>query len=190
MSRLLVGDIVQRLIDINPQAYFTYRDVGQDPIPHLTPVSVAGVRTIAQTEQELETRALSDQLIAELQAADLIVIGAPMYNFSILSSLRTWFDHVLRPRVTFAYGASGPEGLLKAKRAIVVESGGGLYSEGPSRTIDFQEPYLKQLLGFIGIADVSFVRAEKIGSGPKERAAAVASAGEQRERAIRRLAQV
>lgn len=190
VSRLLVGDIVQRLIDINPRAYVTYRDVGQDPIPHLTPATVAGVRAIAQTEAELETRTLSDKLIAELDTADLIVIGAPMYNFSIPSSLRTWFDHVLRPRVTFAYGPSGPEGLLKAKRAIVVESRGGLYSEGPSRIIDFQEPYLKQLLGFIGIADVSFIRAEKIGSGPEGRASAVASAREQSERVIARLAHV
>ncbi|KQW97150.1 FMN-dependent NADH-azoreductase [Massilia sp. Root418] len=189
VSRLLVGDVVQRLIDINPQAHLTYRDVGQDPIPHLTPANVAGVRAIAQTEEELATRTLSDQLIAELQAADLIVIGAPMYNFSIPSSLRTWFDHVLRPRVTFAYGPSGPEGLLKNKRAIVVESRGGLYSEGPSRTIDFQEPYLKQLLGFIGIDDVSFIRAEKIGSAPEGRAAAVESAREQSARAIARLAQ-
>ncbi|MYN01153.1 FMN-dependent NADH-azoreductase [Pseudoduganella sp. DS3] len=190
VSRLLVGDIVQRLIDINPQVHLTYRDVGQDPIPHLTTFTVAGVRAIAETEEELETRTLSDQLIAELHAADLIVIGAPMYNFSIPSALRTWFDHVLRPRVTFAYGPSGAEGLLKAKRAIVVESRGGLYSEGPSRAIDFQEPYLKQLLGFIGIADVSFIRAEKIGSGPDGRAAAVASALEQSERTIASLAQV
>lgn len=190
VSRLLVGDIVQRLIDVNPQAYLTYRDVGQDPIPHLTSATMAGIRAVAQTEAELATRALSDRLIAELQAADLIVIGAPMYNFSIPSSLRTWFDHVLRPRVTFAYGAGGPEGLLKGKRAIVVESRGGLYSEGPSQAIDFQEPYLRQLLGFIGIADVSFIHAEKIGFGPEARAAALASAREQNERAIAGLVRV
>ncbi len=190
VSRLLVGDIVQRLIDINPHAYLIYRDVGQDPIPHLTPATVAGIRAIAQTEAELATRTLSDHLIAELQAADLIVIGAPMYNFSIPSSLRTWFDHVLRPRVTFAYGAGGPEGLLKGKRAIVVESRGGLYSEGPSRAIDFQEPYLRQLLAFIGIADVSFIHAEKTGFGPEAREAALATAREQAGRAISRIAGV
>ena len=190
VSRLLVGDIVQRLVDINPHAYLTYRDVGQDPIPHLTPATVAGIRANAQTEAELGARTLSDQLIAELHAADLIVIGAPMYNFSIPSSLRTWFDHVLRPRVTFAYGAGGPEGLLKGKRAIVVESRGGLYSEGPSRAIDFQEPYLRQLLAFIGIADVSFIHAEKTGFGPEAREAALASAREQAGRAISRMLHV
>lgn len=172
VSRFLVAELAQRLESTLPHAGLSYRDVGEDLIPHLTSTTVAGVRAVADTQAELRTRALSDQLIAELRAADLIVIGAPMYNFSISSTLRTWFDHVLRPRVTFAYGAAGPEGLLKGKRAIVVETRGGLYSEGPANAIDFQEPYLKQLLGFIGITDVSFIRAEKIGHGAeaKERA--------------------
>jgi FMN-dependent NADH-azoreductase len=96
-----------------------------------------------------------------------------MYNFSIPSSLRAWFDHVLRPRVTFAYSESGPEGLLEGIRAIVIQTRGGLYTEGPSKVIDFQEPYLKQLLGFVGITDVAFVHAERIGYGPEARDAAI-----------------
>ncbi|MFC7518551.1 FMN-dependent NADH-azoreductase [Herbaspirillum sp. GCM10030257] len=190
VSRLLVADIVQRLVDLHPQARLTYRDVGEDPVPHLTPATLAGVRGVAQSEAEHATRTLSDRLIAELQAADLVVIGAPMYNFSIPSTLRTWFDHVLRPRVTFSYGADGPEGQLKGKHAIVVEARGGLYSEGPAQTIDFQEPYIRQLLGFMGITDVSFIHAEKIGFGPEAREAALASAREQGARAIARLAPV
>lgn len=179
VSRDLVADIEQRLAQAIPGVVVTYRDVGEELIPHLTSANVAGVRAIAETQAELNTRALSDTLIAELQAADIVVIGAPMYNFSISASLRTWFDHVLRPRVTFAYSATGPEGLLKGKRAIVVETRGGLYSEGPTMAIDFQEPYLKQLLGFIGITDVSFIRAEKIGYGAEAKELALRQAREQ-----------
>lgn len=188
VSRHLVAQLAQRLATVFPHAGLTYRDVGEEPLPHLTSATVAGVRAVADTQAELGTRARSDQLIAELQAADLIVIGAPMYNFSISSTLRTWFDHVLRPRVTFAYGAAGPEGLLKGKRAIVVETRGGLYSEGPAQAIDFQEPYLKQLLGFIGITDVSFIRAEKIGHGAEAKELALRLAYDQIAAVTARLA--
>lgn len=176
VSRTLVGDIVRGLIEAHPEIRLTCRDVDEDGIPHLSAATVAGVRGVAESAAELATLALSDQLIAELQAADIVVIGAPMYNFSIPSSLRAWFDHVLRPRVTFAYSAAGPQGLLTGKRAIVVESRGGLYSEGPGKASDFQEPYLRQLLAFIGISDVTFIHAEKIGFGPEARELALAGA--------------
>lgn len=184
VSRTLVGDIVRGLVEAHPDVRLTCRDVDEEGIPHLSAATVAGVRAVAATEAELATRALSDELIAELQAADIVVIGAPMYNFSIPSSLRAWFDHVLRPRVTFAYSAAGPQGLLTGKRAIVVESRGGLYSEGPGKASDFQEPYLKQLLGFIGIVDVTFIHAEKIGFGPEARELALAGAREQIAQAV------
>lgn len=176
VSRMLVEDTVQHLLAADPGATITRRDLGMDPIPHLVAGTVAGIRADAKTQEELATRALSDELIAELQAANVLVIGAPMYNFSIPSTLRSWFDHVLRPRVTFSYGEDGPTGLLTGIRAIVIQSRGGLYSEGPGKVIDFQEPYLKQLLGFIGIIDVTFIHAEKIGFGPEARAAGVAHA--------------
>ncbi len=102
--------------------------------------------------------------------------GAPMYNFSIPSGLRAWFDYVLRPGVTFSYSEAGPQGLLTGKRVIVIESRGGLYSEGPAQAMDFQEPYLRTLLGFIGLADVTFIHAEKIGFGPEARQAALEGA--------------
>lgn len=107
VSRALVEETVQSLLAANPDAVVTRRDLGGDPIPHLTPKTVAGIRAVAATEDELVTKSLSDDLIAELQHATVLVIGAPMYNFSIPSSLRTWFDHVLRPRVTFAYRNCG-----------------------------------------------------------------------------------
>lgn len=188
VSRALVEDAVQLLLAANPDAVVTRRDLGDDPIPHLTPGTVAGVRAVAATEDEFVTKSLSDDLIAELQEATVLVIGAPMYNFSIPSSLRTWFDHVLRPRVTFAYSEAGPEGLLKGIRAIVIQSRGGLYTEGPAKVIDFQEPYLRQLLGFVGITDVAFVHAEKIGFGPEARDAAIAHARSQISAAAARIA--
>lgn len=90
-------------------------------------------------------------------AADVLVIAAPMYNFMIPSTLKAWFDHVLRAGVTFRYGANGPEGLLRGKRAVVLTARGGIYAGGPQ---DLQEPYLRQLLAFIGIHQVDFVHAE------------------------------
>jgi FMN-dependent NADH-azoreductase len=99
-----------------------------------------------------------------------------MYNFSIPTGLRAWFDYVLRAGETFSYSETGPKGLLTGKQVMVIESRGGLYSEGPAQAIDFQEPYLRTLLGFIGLSDVTFIRAEKIGFGPDAREAALAAA--------------
>lgn len=176
VSRILVEHAVAEFAEANPGARIIRRDVGEVPIPHLTAETLAGVRGTPQTEAELRTRRLSDELIAELRAADTIIIGAPMHNFNVPTGLRAWFDHVLRAGETFAYSEAGPKGLLAGKRAIVIESRGGLYSEGPAKAIDFQEPYLRQLLGFIGVTDVTFVHAEKIGFGPQARDAAVATA--------------
>ena len=172
VSRLLVADAVAELAKPNDKVVF--RDLAADPIPHLLPSTVAGVRGQPATPAEQEARNLSDRLIAELRAADVIVIGAPMYNFSVPTTLRSWFDHVLRAGETFRYSEAGPEGLLAGKKVIVVESRGGFYSEGPGAAMDGQEPYLRQLLGFIGLTDVTFVRAEKIGYGPDARDQALA----------------
>jgi len=175
-SKILVGEAVKRLLQANPGATAIHRDLGAEPIQHLTTSNVAGVRGVPTTNTELAARRLSDELIAELRSADTIVIGAPMYNFSISTGLRAWFDYVLRPGETFSYSEAGPKGLLSGKRVIVIESRGGLYSEGPAKAIDFQEPYLRTLLGFIGLSDVTFIHAEKIGFGVDAREAALASA--------------
>jgi FMN-dependent NADH-azoreductase len=178
VSRVLVDEAVARLTDLDPGATIVHRDLGADPIPHLTAATVAGVRGDPVTDSQLTARALSNQLIAELRNADTIVIGAPMYNFSIPTGLRAWFDHVLRPGETFSYSEAGPQGLLKGKRVIVIESRGGLYSQGPAKAIDFQEPYLRHLLGFMGLTDITFIHAEKIGFGPDARKAALGAAKE------------
>ena len=175
VSRSLVRAAVEAL-KAEGATEVVYRDLDAAPIPHLTQSIVAGIRGEPASEREQDARVLSDALIAELRAADTIVIGAPMYNFSVATTLRSWFDHVLRAGETFRYTEKGPEGLLAGKRVIVVESRGGLYSEGPAQALDFQEPYLRHLLGFMGIDDVTFVRAEKIGYGPEAREAAIAGA--------------
>jgi FMN-dependent NADH-azoreductase len=176
VSRTLVEDAVAHLTETNPFADVVRRDLGDNPVPHLTTHTLNGVRGTPQTHAEHRARELSDQLIAELRKADTIVIGAPMYNFGVTTGLRSWFDYVLRAGETFSYSAAGPKGLLEGKRVIVVESRGGLYSEGPASAVDFQEPYLRHLLGFIGLTDVTFVRAEKIGYGPEARTASLAKA--------------
>src|SRR5688572_19737416 len=181
VSRELVEFAVDRLLQDAPLAGVQRRDLGTHPVPHLEVATLNGVRGTPATVVEQAARALSDELIAELRAADTIVIGAPMYDFGVTTSLRAWFDHVLRAGETFSYSAEGPKGLMTNKRVIVIESRGGLYSEGPAAAIDFQEPYLRHLLGFIGITDVTFVHAEKIGYGPEARAAALVKARAQIE---------
>jgi FMN-dependent NADH-azoreductase len=173
VSRVLVADAVAKLLAAEPDAQVTHRDLDAAPVPNLSSATLAGVRGTPKTAAEFAARRLSDELIAELRAADTIVIGAPMYNFSTSTLLRAWFDYVLRAGETLSYSETGPQGLLGGKRVIVVAARGGLYSEGPAQAVDFQEPYLRHLLGFVGITDVAFVHAEKLGYGPDARAAAL-----------------
>lgn len=175
VSKGLVREAIAAFTASRPVSV-THRDLGRDPIPHLTEGTLAGVRGEAVTEAEKEARTLSDRLIDELRSADTVIIGAPMYNFGISTGLRAWFDHVLRAGETFRYTETGPRGLLDGKRVIVVESRGGLYSEGAAQLLDFQEPYLRHLFAFIGLTDLTFVRAERIGFGPEARAEAIAAA--------------
>jgi len=162
----------------DPAAHIVLRDVGANPLPHLTAETVAAIKGQPATAAEIEARALSDALITELQAADVIVIASPMYNFGMSSTLKAWFDHVLRAGVTFRYTAEGPEGLLTGKKAVVIESRAGFYSEGPGAALDGQEPHIRTLLRFIGLDDVTYVRAEKLAFGPEAAEAAIAEAGE------------
>ena len=185
VSRRLTGELVDTLLAREPGAQVVRRDIGSDPVPHLTAETVGAIRGgPADTELARAALALSDALIDELREADLIVIGAPMYNFGMPSTLKAWFDHVLRARVTFRYTDAGPEGLLIGKRAIVVESRAGLYSEGPAAAMDNQEPHIRTLLAFMGITDVTFVRAEKLAFGPEAAEAALSQASQ----ALRELA--
>lgn len=179
VSRKLTSEFAERLREREPGVRITRRDVGAEPIPHLSEATVGAIRGAeAETDEARAALALADLLVAELNEAELIVIGAPMYNFGIPSTLKAWFDHVLRAGITFRYTAQGPEGLVKGKRAIVVESRAGLYSEGPAAANDSQEPHLRTLLAFMGVDDVTFVRAEKLAFGPETASEAIAEAVE------------
>jgi FMN-dependent NADH-azoreductase len=172
LTDALAGKLARR-----PGALVVRRDVGSDPIPHLDGKTTAAIRGAeATTAKAREAVALSDRLVAEVKAADILVIGAPMYNFGMPSTLKAWFDHVLRAGITFRYSKAGPEGLVKGKKAIVIETRGGLYSSGPAAAMDSQEPHLRTMLGFMGIDDITFVRAEKLGFGPEAVDAAIAAA--------------
>jgi FMN-dependent NADH-azoreductase len=177
ISHRLTDGLAATIRRRHPGATIVRRDIGADPIPHLDAGTTAAIRGAeAGSDAARAAVALSDALIAELKAADLIVIGAPMYNFGMPSTLKAWFDHVLRAGITFRYSAAGPEGLVTGKKAIVVETRGGLYSEGPAVAMDSQEPHLRTMLGFMGVEDVTFVRAEKLGFGPEAAAVAIDAA--------------
>jgi FMN-dependent NADH-azoreductase len=170
VSNQLVQDVLAELGARDPRLIVTVRDLGANPIPHLNSDSATALRGAApRNEAQATAQELSDTLIAELKAADTIVIGAPMYNFGIPSTLKAWFDYVLRAGITFRYTEAGPVGLLEGKRAIVIESRGGYYSEGATKVLDSQEPHLKTLLGFVGIKDTTFIRVEKLAFGPQAR---------------------
>lgn len=175
-SRLLVESVLTHLGQKHVPSSVVHRNLGADPLPHLSTENFAGLRGTPSSAAERRLRAVSDTLIAELRAADMLVIGAPMYNFSISTGLRTWFDYVLRAGETFRYTEAGPQGLIGDKQVIVVKTSGGIYTEGPNRSIDFHEAYLRHLLGFMGLTDVKFIRAEKLAYGPDARSAALAVA--------------
>ncbi len=188
VSRRLTTELVERLRADEPSLRVTVRDVGADPLPHLDVERLPGLGGSTETEEARDTARLADELVAELKAADLLVIGTPMYNFGITSTLKAWFDHVLRAGVTFAYTAEGSKGLLENKRAVVVETRGGSYSDGPAAVMDAQEPHLRAMLGLVGITDVTFVHAECLAVSPEARASAInEAAGELRALSLRNL---
>jgi FMN-dependent NADH-azoreductase len=178
VSRKLTASFAEQLRGSDPSVEIVRRDIGRALIPHLTEETVGAIRGApAETDAARAALALSDTLVRELKDADLIVIGAPMYNFGMPSTLKAWFDHVLRARVTFRYTEEGkPEGLVTGKKAIVVESRAGFYSQGPAAAMDHQEPHIRTLLGFMGVTDVTFVRAEKLAFGPEAASQAIAEA--------------
>ncbi len=158
-----------------PATSTTTRDLASQPVPHLTAERLQALSTPAaeRTLEQQRVVAESDELIDELKRADVIVLGLPMYNFGVPSTLKAYFDHVARAGITFRYTGSGPEGLLKGKKAYVFATRGGRYAGTPS---DLQTAYVRQFLGFIGIGDVEFVYAEGLALGAEQRSAAVAEA--------------
>ena len=174
-STRLADAIVAKLQAANAGAVVTRRDLAANPHPVLDEAALQALFTPAdQRSAEQAARvALDDALIAQVQAADAIVIGAPMYNFGITVQLKAWFDAIARAGVTFKYGATGPVGLVTGKKVYVAIARGGFHRDGPS---DTQLPHLKMFLAFLGMTDVQFVYAEGMGMGPEAVAKAQAQA--------------
>lgn len=158
-SAQLAGEFIQGWRAANPDAQVIERDLASDPVPHLDAFRVTALNTPQEqrtAEQEVVV-SQADQLLNELKAASLVVIGLPMYNFNVPSQLKSWFDHLARAGVTFNYTENGPVGLIDDKPVYLIATRGGLYAEQGQ---DFQVDFVKQFLGFIGLTDTRLVLAE------------------------------
>ncbi|MDD1967449.1 FMN-dependent NADH-azoreductase [Pseudomonas putida] len=164
VSRQLTQQFISQWRGAHPADEITVRDLAVKQVPHLDSELLGGWMKPQDQRSAVEQAALerSNELTDELVAADVVVLAAPMYNFAIPSTLKSWFDHVLRAGVTFKYGDTGPQGLLTGKRAYVLTARGGIYA---GSSLDHQEPYLRQVLGFVGIHDVTFIHAEGLNMG-------------------------
>jgi FMN-dependent NADH-azoreductase len=173
-SSRLADDFIATWLRNHPAGRVITRDLANDPIPHLTAARFEsfGSKPEERTAEQQAVVDFSDALIAELRAADTIVLAVPMYNFSVPSTLRAYFDHIARAGVTFRYTSAGPEGLLAGKQAYIFVTRAGIYPEA----LDTQTAYLRQFLGFIGIKDVKFVYAEGLAYGDEAREISVQAA--------------
>lgn len=182
-STKLAGAVVDRLRTERADATISVRDLSRTPHPVLDEVALQALFTPSEqrTAEQVARVALDDELIAEIQAADVVVLGVPMYNFGVSAQLKNWIDAISRARVTFQYTDKGPEGLLTNKKVYVVLTRGGLYRGTPN---DTQVPYLKMVLSFLGMTDVQFVYAEGLAMGPQAEQEALASAQAQIDEAV------
>jgi FMN-dependent NADH-azoreductase len=189
-SQQIARGIVDDLKIRDPGTRVVVRDVARAPLPHVS--EAFAISRLLPPEQRdaaaARALALSDALVAELQTADVIVIAAAMHNFGIPSALKAWIDHIVRPGQTFAYSERGPRGLVEGKKVVLVLARGGIYSSGPMQPFDFQEPYLRTVLGFIGMTDVEVVRIEGVALGQEALRAALTSAKAQAAEVVRRIA--
>ena len=174
VTRELTAAVVAQYRREHPEVEVTYRDLAADPLPHWTPLPHEAVDTLAPAlRAELQR---NEGVLQEFLAADVIVVGAPMYNFGVPSQLKAWIDRVAVAGRTFRYTAQGPEGLAGGKRVIVLSGRGGFYADTALQAADFQESYLRQVFAFVGIRDITFIRAEGVGISAEQRAASLAAA--------------
>ncbi|HEX7953271.1 MAG TPA: NAD(P)H-dependent oxidoreductase, partial [Burkholderiales bacterium] len=175
-SRQLTRQVVESLREREPDAQIIRRDLGREPVAHLTPDLLSIRGTAAELLSDLQSREarLDAELIAELQSADVLVIGAPLYNFTVATGLKAWIDRIAVAGKTFRYGEKGPEGLLKGKKAVIVATSGGSYADTP--VDQMHVGYVKQVLNFLGITDIEVVRAPGLAIGAAVRAHSLAKA--------------
>ncbi|MBB6253265.1 FMN-dependent NADH-azoreductase [Nitrospirillum iridis] len=168
LTRELSAAVVDEIRTRNPGAEVARRDVVADEIRHLDGAIAAGFRPTGFGDFDdatLKQHGVSETLVTEFLASDVLVIGAPMYNFSVPSQLKAWMDRIAQAGRTFKYTEKGPVGLAGGKQVIVVSARGGFYAEGPLARMDFQESYLRAYFGFLGITDVHVIRAEGASKG-------------------------
>lgn len=165
-SRALSARIVAQLQAANPAATIEYRDLDAQPVAHLTHAVLSGKDAAAAADGEA--------IMAQFQASDVVVIGTPMYNFGVPSTLKAWIDRIAVAGKTFRYTETGPKGLVEGKRVIVASTRGSIHPEDGST--DFQEAWLRQLFAFIGVTDVQIVRAQGLGLSPQHRTDAMSAA--------------
>jgi FMN-dependent NADH-azoreductase len=176
----LAQAVIDRLKAAWPGSTVKTVNLVEEHFPHLEESHLASFFTPPeqQTNQHREAMRHSEEAIRDIQEADILIIGAPMYNLTIHSALKAWIDHVVRAGLTFNYSEKGVEGLVKGKKAYLIEASGGVYSDGPAKDLDFVEPYLRSILGFIGLTDITTLRVEGTAiPGIKEQAMEKAIAG-------------
>lgn len=190
VSRSLTEGFIADWSQRFPEASIVHRDIGANPPEHLDDELINALRRNPDTLTERQTAAIasSDAMIAELDAADVIVVGAPMHNFTISGALRTWIDHIARPGKTFGYNPeTGPHGLLDDKPVYVISTRGGKYGDGDPtdpHPADFQSGYLRHIFGFIGIKNVNIIAANGMDQGDESRAEGIKEAKEKIEAVI------
>lgn len=166
-TRRVSADVVDRLLALAGGGEVVSRDVAQTSLPHVGDAFVEAMFVAAEnrTAEQSLALALSETLVQELEAVDVVVIGCPMYNYSIPSAMKAWLDHIVRARRTFIHTPDGPRGLLRDRPTYIVTSSGGVYTEGPGVKVDFLAPYLAAVLGKIGLHDLRFVQVEGVALG-------------------------
>ena len=192
VSRELTARAVAAWVASHPGTQVEYRDLATDVVPHLS-ADALGFRTgqAAATDAQRRENALSEALVSQFLTADVVVIGAPLYNFTIPTQLKAWIDRLAQAGRTFKYTDKGPVGLAGGKTVIVALSRGGVYSTSEGgRAMEHQETYLQTVLGFFGITDVRFVRAEGVAMGPEHKAKALASAEGEIQATVNEAAEV
>lgn len=172
-STRLASSIVARLKALRPDAHVILRDTTAQPVLDEAALGAIFTPAEARTPEQAARVAVDEATIAEVQSADAIVIGVPMYNFGVTVQLKAWIDAIARAGVTFRYTANGPEGLLTGKKVYIALARGGLYKNTPA---DSQVPYLKSVLGFLGMTDITFIHAEGLSMGEEAASAAFSAA--------------
>jgi FMN-dependent NADH-azoreductase len=188
-SNQIAAGVLADLQRAHPHATVTVRDLAANPLPHIDGDFVTATRDPAgpQTERQRDLLAISDTLVDELFAADVIVIAAPMINFSVSSNLKAWIDFVARAGRTFSYSEAGPKGLVTGKRVILITATGGVYA-GDAAAMDFQLPWLKGVLAFLGLTDVEVVQVAGTAFGPDAARKAVEAAAQRAQDVVGRVA--